>query len=37
MIFGRMEAMPLGKNTNHLNASVQQENPAPASGRPHSV
>jgi len=37
MIFGRMEPMPLGKSGNHVNASVQQENPSPASGRPHNV
>ncbi len=37
MIFGRMEPMPLGKSANHLNVSAQQENPSPASGRPHNV
>ncbi len=35
MIFGRMEPLPLGKGGNHVNAPVHQENPSPASSRPH--
>ena len=37
MIFGRIEPMPLGKGGSHVDASGHQENPAPASGRPHNV
>ena len=37
MIFGRMEPMPLGKGGNHVNSAAHQENPSPASGRPHNV
>jgi len=37
MIFGRMEPMPLGKGGNLVNSTAHQENPSPASGRPHNV